>query len=149
MRLPGTADTLPLAGGIALALSPDGKTLAVTTKNTKTRDVNLSRVGTDGTQFRDLFGPFRAGQLNDRLAWTKDGRAILFATADPTAEARHWQIKRVSAEGGQPEFTGLEVRDLGPFSVSPDGSRIAFTSTSANQSELWALDVSWVWTAKR
>ncbi len=56
---------------------------------------------------------------------------------------------RVSADGGQPEFTGLEVRDLGPFSVSPDGSRIAFTSTSANQSELWALDVSWVWTGKR
>ena len=147
LTLDGTPDTLPRGAGVALAVSPDGKTLAVATQKGKPSDVYLSRVGIDGTQSRELFGPFTASAVNDRLAWTRDGRSILFAMTDDDWPA--WKIMRIGAEGGSPEFTGVRANSLGPFSVSPDGTRIAFTSVGANESELWAIDVSWVWAGKR
>ena len=51
---------------------------------------------------------------------------------------------RLPIEGGTPEFTGVELDgSLGvnprTIDLSPDGSRIAFTTTKRVQ-ELWALD---------
>jgi len=61
------------------------------------------------------------------VAKTKDGRAIVFAT--PGGQRGDWQIMRIGVAGGNPEFTGLTVKALGTFDLSPDGTRIAFSTT--------------------
>jgi Tol biopolymer transport system component len=138
--LPGASETLPVTGGVGIALSPDGKTLAIGTTNSKTGGRSLWRVNIDGTQFLELSGPFEVGNdSGGKLAWTRDGRAILFAMRMNVTE---WRVMRINAGGGRPEFTGLEVFRLDNFSVSPDGSRIAYSNTPASENELWAIDLT-------
>jgi Tol biopolymer transport system component len=106
-----------------LALSPDGQTLAF----------QLGRrtflIGVDGRGFREL----PTGDVGG-LEWSKDGRAILFASER--------KLMRLSVEGGEPQFTGLA--DISPaFDLSADGSRIGFTRGAAGANrivEVWALD---------
>ncbi len=129
LLLPGTADILPKPGQIAIALSPDGRTLAIATINQKTKETRLARVDVDGSKYRELYGPYQVSTINDRLAWTKDGRSILFSeSADRNSDS---QIMRIGAEGGKPEFTGLTIKNLSTFDPSPDGSRLAYSTTAA------------------
>ena len=114
-------------------------------------EARLFRVGADGSQFREVFGPFRTRGANDRLAWTRDGRAILFTMTDPTHSSEE-KIMRISADGGQPEFTGLEIkRPANDFAVSQDGKRVAFATRSlaGAEDQLWAVDLSRVWNGQR
>jgi Tol biopolymer transport system component len=135
LSLTGPIEALPRH--VKLALTPDGRTLAIAICDQKSGDCRLTRVGVDGAGHRDVFGPFKATFLAG-LAWTKDGRAILFAAQEGTK----WRLMRVNADGGQPEFTGLQMDGLGTFAASPDGSRVAFSSTGPSSThDLWALDV--------
>jgi len=55
---------------------------------------------------------------------------------------------RVSADGGNPEFTGLTEPDAFAFDVSPDGSSLVVTEHLSNQ--LWAIDnLESLWKAGR
>jgi cytochrome c peroxidase len=111
------------------ALSPDGRTLAIA--RSVPRDGNwqgrLSLAGIDGTGLRDLYLPSAADEQDvfgggPMVAWTQDGRSILFG-----AGSTEWRIMRVSAEGGPAEYTGLMTQGLQhDLSISPDGSRLAF-----------------------
>jgi Tol biopolymer transport system component len=148
VRLPGTRGDLPLPSRVTLAISPDGTTLAVVTGKGNTpnnQSTSLSLVGIDGTGFREIHSFLNSGQVNDRLSWTRDGRFLLFAAV----ENNLWRVMRIPVSGGQPEFTGLETRYLGPFSVSPDGQRMAFTVTDVSGNELWAADLSHLWSGGR
>jgi Tol biopolymer transport system component len=128
-RMPGTPEALPQPGGMGMALSPDGRTLALALTNANTRETRLALVDVDGGNYRQLHGPYRVNTSFDKLAWTKDGRSILFATS---SDRRNWQIMRIAVEGGEPEFTGLKCGELSTFNVSPDGSRIAFSTTGSD-----------------
>jgi Tol biopolymer transport system component len=113
----------------ALALSPDGKTLAFPLQR---RAVGL--VGVDGSGFRQL----QAEGIR-QVGWTPDGRAILFEAQSGGPSNR--KLMRLSVEGGEPEFTGLDIQ--GVFSLHPDGTRIAFSRNAAGTQrnvEVWALD---------
>ena len=103
-------------------------------------DVRLALVHLAGSDYREIYS-FKGGELADKFAWTKDGRGIVFAThgAFPSGD---WQIMRIEADGGKPEFTGLTVKALSTFDLSPDGSRIAFSTTSGGTSidELSVVD---------
>jgi Tol biopolymer transport system component len=111
-------------GRLAIALSPNGRTLAII------HGVNqlnrLALVNVDGSDYREIYS-FSASNANDKLAWTKDGRAVVFATSG--GQRGDWQIMRIGVAGGNPEFTGLTVKALGTFDLSPDGTRIAFSTT--------------------
>jgi Tol biopolymer transport system component len=141
LMLPGTSETLPRSGGIGIALSPDGQTLAFTTINFKTRDAHLALVRVDGSEYHEIYGPFHALAVNRGLAWTKDGRKIVFATsADDGSE--NWRIMRIAIDGGKPEFTGLAISGMTVFVLSPDDSRIAFGTpgkSGSRISELFAI----------
>jgi Tol biopolymer transport system component len=139
--LPGTPDTLPRPGQIAIALSPDSRTLAIATVNPKTNETRKGLVDVNGGKYRELYGPYRASNTNDKLAWTKDGRAILFATNEGNVNG-DWKIMRIGVEGGKPESTGLTVKALSNFDLSPDGSRIVLgtLATGSNSVEVVAMD---------
>jgi dipeptidyl aminopeptidase/acylaminoacyl peptidase len=113
-----------------LAMSPDGRTLAlVLTEGGKSQ---LVRVGVDGSGYRILYsaeGRGAAGSALSRsgLAWTNDGRSILFMDANKTGQ----RLLQVSADGDKPEFTGLVIRDIFSdviFDLSPDGRTLAVHS---------------------
>jgi len=133
-----SAPHLPTAAP-KLALSPDGKTLAFaywTEPGSQPGPAGVNAlIGVNGSGFRELHvGPEPIGEL----AWTRDGRAILFHAVPPM---RVQKLMRLSIGGGEPEPTGLEIG--GPFSLSPDGTGIAFSNRANGQQrivETWALD---------
>jgi Tol biopolymer transport system component len=118
------------AGG----LSPDGHTLVYLAPGKDEKSALVMRIGTDGTGAKELLS---AIPRNLRaLAWTSDGRGILFGQDGGNG---FWRLMRIPAEGGQPEFTGIRAEGLRDIAVSPDGSKIAYSSRSHND-QVWALD---------
>jgi Tol biopolymer transport system component len=123
-RFPGTAETHPIPSGIGIAASPDGRNLALAVRNPKSLETRLLSVEVDSGKHRELFGPYSAGATFDKLTWTKDS-TIFFAMS---GEDRSSKIMRLRSVGGTPEFTGLTIKDLRTFDVSPDGTRIAYST---------------------
>ena len=122
-----------LAGIDGLSISPDGKMLAFTRKQ------SLALIRVDGSGIRELYT--KKGPENEFVGtpvWTKDSRTILFVEG-PNQGGK---LMRLSIEGGEPAFTGLEdVRNQ--FSLSADGTRVAFPRRAASTPEIvetWALD---------
>lgn len=111
-------------GRLAIAVSPDGRTLAISHR-VKMKD-RVALVHVDGSDYHEICA-FNASSVNDKLVWTKDGRAILFAVPQGNQNS-DWRIMRIGIGGGKPEFTGLTVKALGTFDLSPDGTRIAFST---------------------
>jgi len=63
----GPVETRPQPGGIAIALIPDGRTIAKATANPKTHQLLLALVNIDGSNYRELDDHIRGS----------DGRFIL------------------------------------------------------------------------
>lgn len=89
---------------------------------------------------RKLTPPDRSDEIGD-LAWSADGRALFYRTVDPVTyrETAHRWI------AGEPQPSELFSADesLARFSVSADGSRLAFTSMDARRpADAYVLDVS-------
>jgi Tol biopolymer transport system component len=142
-----------LATAPALALSPNGSTLAI-----RAETGPLMTVGVDGSGFRELGGSSpgfthpggRLAEGSPFMQWTPDGASILFAASSPSGG---WRIMRVPAVGGEATFDGLESstldgsvsvrRDLHTlinFDLSADGRRIAVSARATNPAfDLWKL----------
>jgi dipeptidyl aminopeptidase/acylaminoacyl peptidase len=128
----------PVAGSTSFALSPDGRTLALMWNDLQSKQKRIARVAVDGTGYRELSSG-AAGVIGNELTWSPDGRRILFNKRRD--DKPMWQIVWVSADGGTPQFAGVEIDDvrLQGMELSPDGSRLAYASTK-DVAELWALD---------
>lgn len=120
-----------------LALSRDGRTLALAWNDGGA--TVFATVAADGTGFREI-GKHSPEMTAGQIAWTRDGRALLFARRPADGVCR---LMRISATGGQAEFAGFEMESpsICRFAVSPIDSRVAM-AISENASELWAIDVS-------
>jgi Tol biopolymer transport system component len=127
------------------SLSPDGSTLALLVVRGSGERIQsqLALVGVDGANFRILYEP-EPGILHvpdgfrpPGLAWTKDGRSILFARNRNGG----WEMMRIAAAGGVPESTGLTGRLMHVIDLSPDGTAIVYgDGGSPNSYETLALD---------
>jgi len=122
--------TVP-GGVIYMALSPDGKTLCIVggTNNV----FHLSRMAVDGSDYREIYSGVSPGQP----AWTRDGRSILFVKPDKNSVVGRMML--VPAQGGQAEFTGISAVGLKDLDLSPDGSKIAYSSRT-HDDQVWTLD---------
>ena len=71
------------------------------------------------------------------LAWTVDGRHVLFAKTP----AELW---RIPAEGDKPQkllgMEGASVPAICPLSLHPDGQRIAFGKLEFTPKGLWSME---------
>ena len=117
------------------------------------RQARLVSVRVDGTGYRELYGPFSTVSVSDSMRWTPDSQSIVFlADSDDNANNRVRTL-RVSVDGGQPEFDGLDLRALvdagtvpglaaGPWNLdlSADGSRMAFSVVKTRHFQLWVLE---------
>jgi Tol biopolymer transport system component len=121
------------ANVVDFALSPDGKTFGLVDRPEPEGPYRLARVGIDGSNFRYLYSG--VAWFMTQLAWSRDNRSLFFVQEDMAPS----RIMRISAEGGQPEFTGISTQDLTSFDLAPDGSRIAYAVDLKNR-EVWAHD---------
>lgn len=117
----------------SFAVSPDGQFIAFTPQGQKqTPPVSIVPVG--GGPVRALATELEQANLDSGIAWTPDGKYVLFARADPQGLA----LWRVPVAGGAAQKTGIVVRGrLLRVSVHPDG-RIAL-STLRSSEEIWMM----------
>ena len=74
------------------------------------------------------------------LAWTPDGRSIIFAKNDGSGSS----LWRISADGGDPQNLGITTTNpVSGICVHPDGKRLAFSTSVAFdnwETELWVME---------
>ena len=121
-----------------MALSPDGRQLAFPVVDRGTGSSVLMVAPVTGGQPRQVW----KGHIhhNAGLAWTSDGREILFRRRNEDVSLGSTQLWRISAEGGEPQRLVLAVDNLNNIpAMHPDGQRIAFNAGKL-KAEIWVME---------
>jgi serine/threonine-protein kinase len=124
---------------IAVAISPDGHYLAYLKSLPRSKSGFSSAVEvrpSAGGEAREVFrdAPWVSGHRYNTLAWTPDGRALMFVRDD----GRLWVV---SANGGEPLDMGISMNArIKTPAIHPDGRRIAFGAVEADNNEVWVIE---------
>jgi Tol biopolymer transport system component len=120
----------------AFNLSPDGKNIAVTVGAAGATDIWMLEA-TRGLRTRFTFD-----QAIDRYPiWSPDSRAVAFASS----RLGHLDLYRKSVDGavGSEDLLYSDDRDKQPYSWSPDGKYLIFSSIDPkSKSDLWILPMT-------
>jgi Tol biopolymer transport system component/predicted Ser/Thr protein kinase len=122
-----------------ISLSPDGQSLAFAIYDRPTKTARLLVMPSGGGSPRTLFekadpGAFGVG------GWTRDGQRIFYVIRTYDSEGKQYgELWVAPVEGGLPHAAGLRMRALRGVRVSPDGTRIAFTSGFPERG-LWVFE---------
>jgi serine/threonine-protein kinase len=110
----------------SLRLSPDGTRIALVIDDGSNRDVWVYDAR------RDALARLTFGGANTLPAWSPDGQYVVFSkVAQGIFQAR--------ADGASPPQVLMGSRtDVGPWSFTPDGKRLAFNSLGGN-SQIWTV----------
>jgi len=127
--------TTPPVGSIGdstPAFSPDGKVLAFV-RGTSSRDVEIYVMPAAGGEPKRLTFDHRSGRS---LAWTADGREIVFAS---------WfygslSLWKVSAAGGAPEQLAVGGVGASTVAISRQGNRLAY-SQEFRDTNIWRIGI--------
>lgn len=137
-----------------LAISPDGNTLAIETMSEgSSPERRIMTVRTDGSDLRELVGRIPNGGGPDRMRWTPDGQFIVYVAGGSPLQGAA-RVMRISVSGGEAEFDGLdssrldsavplpllEVGNVASIDLSPDGSRIVFSSRALPTHDIWTIE---------
>ena len=110
------------------ALSPDGREFAFFESGA------LKVLPATGGEPREL------AKVEDiaTIAWTRDGRYLLYGEASGDKTTELW---RIAAEGGEPQKLDLAMRGLGHLRFHPDGRRVTFCANpQGEKSEVWVME---------
>ncbi len=114
-------------------ISPDGGSVAVGYLPDQTKPLKLAIVGMDGGEIRGTYefeqGATLGGDGGQKLAWTRDGRAILYLVSKEGASSL-W-AQPVSAPGAAPK-SPKQVMNFGAdtiwgYALSPDGKQMVIS----------------------
>jgi Tol biopolymer transport system component len=114
-------------------ISPDNKLIAAAYQPDVAKPSKLAIVGIDSGEIRNVYDlPATAtigSEGGSSLAWTKDGRAILF-TVNNNSQASMWA--QPVGPPGSPALAPKEIMNLGQgavwtYSLSPDGKKIVYS----------------------
>ena len=129
-----------------MVVSPDGQELAFFMEDRDTQSMALKVMPAAGGAPRELLRVHRPddfGTLQNysALAWTPDGRALMFGkrTAASRGTVELW---RISAEGGAAQRVGLAMNRISHLRFHPDGRRIVFDAVDARpeNNEVWVME---------
>jgi eukaryotic-like serine/threonine-protein kinase len=119
----------------APVISPDGSSLACAYQPEPGKRPKLAIVGLDGGEIRNVYDLPQemqaafSGDGGQKLAWTKDGRAVLYPV-NKDGVISLW-AQAVGAQGSTPA-AAKQVMNLGPdfqwgaYALSPDGKQIIY-----------------------
>ena len=128
-----TAPSAGAAGDSYPAFSPDGKTLAfVRSSSRATTDLYLLRLDGGATRRLTFDNTSILG-----LAWTSDGREIVFASRRGGSIYSLW---RIPAAGGTPERLPIIGQSVVSPAISRQGAHLAYTQTLDDQN-IWRLEL--------
>lgn len=123
-------------GGV-FALSPDGRWLAVSSHDPVAKTDALLLVPVEGGTPRELLRLPEPGVFNFGMAWSADGRHVLFVR--PRSNFSKGELWRVAVDSGESSPVGLVMDGLSDVRVHPDGRRIAFVGGPL-KSEVWVME---------
>ncbi|HUM11201.1 MAG TPA: prolyl oligopeptidase family serine peptidase [Myxococcaceae bacterium] len=123
-RRPALFGTAPAAP----TWSPDGKLLAFLWNEKAMPEREIWVVDRDGTRARRLTGARAPGGVSE-LAWLPGGRLLYLEAGE---------LRRIAANGGQPEVLAPAGGERSNLSVSPDGRTAAWVEDG----DLWLLPVA-------
>lgn len=118
---------------VAPAISPDGKYVAFMSNRSGENEIWLANTTTK--ELRQLTK--KAGLLGG-LSWSANAQRIVFTTAATTSKLTGIAMAEVATG----EFRVLTEAGDGEAALSPDGSRIVFTSIRSGDSELYLLNLN-------
>ena len=121
----------------SISLSPDGQWLAFTSRK---QEGSIKIMPASGGEPRELCKRVQQGNSLTPLAWTADGRYVLFCTRQ--TDSLKSNLWRVPIEGGKPQKLGLEMAGINSLTVHPNGRQITFSSVgpSSKESEVWVME---------
>ena len=127
--------------GNSLALSPDGRQLAFALFDWPARAVVLQVVPVSSGVPRELLRLREPEAIpwNHALAWSPDGKELLFVKCNSNCENQKRELWGIPARGGEPRRLELAMEGLAGLRFHPDGKRIAFTAGSYS-GEVWVLE---------
>ncbi|MGH9708081.1 MAG: protein kinase domain-containing protein, partial [Candidatus Acidiferrales bacterium] len=114
------------------AISPDGTLLAATYLPDPSQDAKLAVLSVDGGEIRAQYelphGAVVAGDGGIKIAWTKDGRDVLYLVQKDDATSLWAQPISVSSNPPQTPklLMALPSDFMNTFALSPDGKQIVF-----------------------
>jgi Tol biopolymer transport system component len=117
---------------LRFALSPDGQRLAIA------QGQSLKLMPAAGGEARDLLTAQRPEWIVT-VAWTPDGRQLLFGKSNISQQGQPSELWRLAAEGGEPQRLELTVEGLRELRAHPDGQRLAFSSFQMRR-EVWTME---------
>ncbi len=120
-----------------VALSHDGRQLALAVSDAKSRSKSVKILPAAGGEARDLL---REAQMPfpGSIAWTPDGRSLLFVK-QPNPRDQKNELWLIPVQGGDPQKLDLTAKNMLDLRVHPDGRHLAYTS-KGDRSEVWAIE---------
>ena len=124
-----------------LAISPDGKRLALMMReNETTRGLKVLPVA--GGEPIELCRFEKDRQVKYiGITWSPDGRYIYFSKQKPKGNGI-WELWRIPSEGGEAQNLKLAMHRFAALNIHPDGSRITFASSTMHEKvgAVWVME---------
>jgi len=126
---------------IVASLSPDGKWLAVTSRE---EERAILIVPSGGEEPRELCRFNLKGGHPTWLDWTPDSQSVIFSKRNDESKSgvSGWGLYRVSIDGGDPHYLGISTTYISDIDVHPDGLHFAFSSYGPEwkEAKLWVME---------
>ncbi len=146
--MPFPGEGLPGRSAPAIAVSPDGATIAVRAWANDVVHGRIFTVRADRSNYRDVHAQVPGGSWGDLMRWTPDGQSLVLEEKPGTGPTAPWRTMIVPAAGGGPTPDGLDsskfnatvplpliaIGNVASIDLSPDG--IANRVRVANHSYL-------------
>jgi Tol biopolymer transport system component len=128
----------------SFALSPDGRQIGYLRYDGPTKATSLEVMPAAGGESRSLFraAPWIDATRYAGVAWTPDGRTLLFVRRESETAGQPQVLWRIPAAGGTPAKIGIAGGSVSirSQSIHPSGRRIAFAAGADIPKEVWVLE---------
>jgi Tol biopolymer transport system component len=134
------SERIVASGVTPISLSPDGRWIATSRRDTSTNSQLALLIPVDGGEPRELLRVV-APQSVAPVTWTPDSRAVLLKKRLGDAQSELWLASTTGAAPRKVEFDANRVYAAaqGWIRLHPDGRQLAFVS-GQRASEVWVLE---------